>query len=82
MTMMMTMVMRTHLGTSFTFFSFFTLLPWRAPVQPWQTVGMADKATKLLSFVFLTYVGFSFLKGIVGRGSVGVVLVQWCRIDT
>ena len=59
-------------------------MPWRAPVQPWQTVGMADKATKLLSFVFLTDVGFSFLKGGVGgRGvSVDVVLVQWCRVDT
>ena len=35
-------------------------------MQPWQTVGMADKATKLLSFVFLTYVRFSFLRGGVG----------------
>ena len=41
-------------------------------MQPWQTVGMADKATKLLSFVFLTYVRFSFLRGGVGgRGGVG-----------
>ena len=33
-----------HLGTSVTFFSFFTLLPWSVPQHPWQAVGMAGQA--------------------------------------